>query len=116
MAYLAGEAILNFGGPDAWRLTLASTAVIGALLFIVRLGTPESPRWLLSKGRHAEAEAIIRRVYGPEFGLDNLPVQAEGKTFLCQPAPFRLRQAHGVCGDFLDLLRHSGICRLCLCP
>ncbi|MBH3070813.1 MFS transporter [Serratia marcescens] len=80
VAYLAGEAILNFGGPDAWRLTLASTAVIGALLFIVRLGTPESPRWLLSKGRHAEAEAIIRRVYGPEFGLDNLPVQAEGKN------------------------------------
>ncbi len=79
VAYLAGEAILNFGGPDAWRLTLASTAVIGALLFIVRLGTPESPRWLLSKGRHAEAEAIIRRVYGPEFGLDNLPVQAESK-------------------------------------
>ncbi|MGP0988578.1 MFS transporter [Serratia sp. CY66160] len=80
VAYLAGEAILNFGGPDAWRLTLASTAVIGALLFIVRLGTPESPRWLLSKGRHAEAEAIIRRVYGPEFGLDNLPVQAESKN------------------------------------
>jgi MFS transporter, putative metabolite transport protein len=80
VAYLAGEAILNFGGPDAWRLTLASTAIIGALLFIVRLGTPESPRWLLSKGRHAEAEAIIRRVYGPEFGLDNLPVQAESKN------------------------------------
>ncbi|MGM7652461.1 MFS transporter [Serratia marcescens] len=80
VAYLAGEAILNFGGPDAWRLTLASTAVIGAMLFIVRLGTPESPRWLLSKGRHAEAEAIIRRVYGPEFGLDNLPVQAESKN------------------------------------
>lgn len=80
VAYLAGEAILNFGGPDVWRLTLASTAVIGALLFIVRLGTPESPRWLLSKGRHAEAEAIIRRVYGPEFGLDNLPVQAESKN------------------------------------
>ncbi|EOZ9291423.1 MFS transporter [Serratia marcescens] len=80
VAYLAGEAILNFGGPDAWRLTLASTAVIGALLFIVRLGPPESPRWLLSKGRHAEAEAIIRRVYGPEFGLDNLPVQAESKN------------------------------------
>ncbi|HFK4667652.1 TPA: MFS transporter [Serratia marcescens] len=80
VAYLAGEAILNFSGPDAWRLTLASTAVIGALLFIVRLGTPESPRWLLSKGRHAEAEAIIRRVYGPEFGLDNLPVQAESKN------------------------------------
>jgi putative MFS transporter len=80
VAYLTGEAILHFGGPDAWRLTLASTAVIGALLFLVRLGTPESPRWLMSKGRHAEAEAIIRRVYGPEYGLDNLPAQAESKN------------------------------------
>lgn len=79
-AYLTGEAILNVGGPDAWRLTLASTAVIGILLFAVRLGTPESPRWLMSKGRHAEAEAIIRRVYGAQFSLDNLPVQAESKN------------------------------------
>jgi putative MFS transporter len=79
-AYLAGEAILHFGGPEAWRLALASTALIGALLFIVRLGTPESPRWLMSKGRHAEAEAIVRQVYGPDFSLDNLPVQAESKN------------------------------------
>lgn len=79
-AYLAGEAILHLGGPEAWRLALASTALIGALLFIVRLGTPESPRWLMSKGRHVEAEAIIRQVYGPDFSLDNLPVQAESKN------------------------------------
>ena len=79
-AYLVGEALLNFGGPEAWRLTLASTAVIGGLLFLVRLGTPESPRWLIGKGRHAEAEVIIRRVYGADFGLQNLPAQAESKN------------------------------------
>lgn len=79
-AYLTGEAILNFGGPEAWRFTLASTAVIGVLLFLVRLGTPESPRWLISKGRHQEAEAIIRRVYGASFSLKNLPEQADCKN------------------------------------
>lgn len=78
-AYLAGEAILHFGGENAWRLALASTAVIGAMLFLVRLGTPESPRWLIGKGRHAEAETIIRKVYGDDFGLANLPEQAESK-------------------------------------
>ena len=76
-AYLVGEALLNFGGAEAWRYTLASTAIIGALLFIVRMGTPESPRWLISKGRHQEAEAVIRRVYGASFSLKNLPAQPE---------------------------------------
>lgn len=74
-SYLVGEAILHTAGENGWRLALASTAVIGAILFILRLGTPESPRWLLSKGRPEEADAVIKKVYGPEFGIRNLPEQ-----------------------------------------
>ncbi|BAU74083.1 MFS transporter [Metapseudomonas furukawaii] len=79
-AYVVGEIILRSGGQDAWRLVLASAVVVGAVLFALRLGTPESPRWLLSKGREAEAERVIRQVYGPEFSLRNLPEQRERKT------------------------------------
>ncbi|SDI71129.1 MFS transporter, putative metabolite transport protein [Pseudomonas flavescens] len=78
-AYVIGNLILGSGGDDAWRLVLASAAVIGALLFLVRLGTPESPRWLLSKGRDAEADGIIKQVYGAGFSLDNLPEQPKEK-------------------------------------
>jgi putative MFS transporter len=79
LAYIVGNLILGSGNADAWRLVLASPAVIGVLLLLVRIGTPESPRWLLSKGRTAEAEGVIRKVYGPSFSLLNLPEQAQEK-------------------------------------
>lgn len=79
-AYVVGEAILRHGGDDAWRLVLASAAVIGALLFVIRLGTPESPRWLISKGRSQEAEQVIKRVYGSAFSLRNLPEEPKTRT------------------------------------
>lgn len=76
-AYMLGDFLLRQGGDDAWRLVLASPALIGALLLLVRLGTPESPRWLLSKGRATEAEAVIQGVYGQAFSLHNLPEEPE---------------------------------------
>lgn len=83
LSYMVGNFILARGGDEAWRIVLASSAVLGLLLLIVRLGTPESPRWLVSKGRLAEAESIIKKVYGPSFSLANMPEQAlEAKVSL----------------------------------
>lgn len=89
-AYLAGDIILRLAGEDSWRYVLASTSVIGMLLFLVRIGTPESPRWLIAHGRNREAEQIIKKVYGDHYSLTHLPEQpVENKV------------------SFLDLL-HSG--------
>ncbi|CAM3779475.1 putative metabolite transport protein YaaU [Pseudomonas reidholzensis] len=78
-AYVIGDLILRHGGDESWRLVLASPVVIGAVLFVLRMGTPESPRWLLSKGRAAEAEAVIKQVYGNDFSLRNLPEEPKQK-------------------------------------
>lgn len=72
-AYIAGELILRSAGPDAWRWALASAAVPGAIFLFLRAGTPESARWLLSQGRVTEADKVIKKVYGEQYSIQNLP-------------------------------------------
>ncbi|QIK62732.1 MFS transporter [Leucobacter viscericola] len=44
---------------DGWRWAFAIGAVPAMYALAVRWGLPESPRWLLGKGRAAEAERIV---------------------------------------------------------
>lgn len=45
---------------DGWRWAFALGAIPAAYALLVRWGLPESPRWLSSRGRDAEASAIVR--------------------------------------------------------
>ncbi len=57
--------LLRNGGAQTWRPLLATEAVVAALFFVLRLSAPESPHWLMSRGRFAEAaQAFIRIVPG----------------------------------------------------
>lgn len=47
-------------GDNGWRWGFALGAVPALYAIYVRMGLPESVRFLESKGRHAEAEAIVR--------------------------------------------------------
>ena len=47
--------------PNGWRWALALGAVPAVYAVLVRLRLPESVRFLESKGRHDEAEAVVRR-------------------------------------------------------
>ncbi|BAO90316.1 putative membrane protein [Caballeronia cordobensis] len=67
-AYLAGFAMREIG-PDAWRIMLAASGVPALLILPFRLIVPESPLWLMKRGRGDEALAIVRRRFGPDVTL-----------------------------------------------
>ena len=42
-----------------WRLAFLTGAVLGVVVFLMRMWIPESPRWLAIHGREAEGEAVV---------------------------------------------------------
>ncbi|WP_016693878.1 MULTISPECIES: MFS transporter [Rhodococcus] len=57
---------------NGWRWALAVGLVPAAYALVVRFGLPESVRYLESRGRHAEAEAIVRD-YEQSAGVTSVP-------------------------------------------
>ncbi|SDS41658.1 MFS transporter, sugar porter (SP) family [Nocardioides scoriae] len=45
-----------------WRISIGAAAVPALLMLLLQLRLPESPRWLVKRGRRDEAEAVLRRV------------------------------------------------------
>ncbi|AOB30918.1 MFS transporter [Bordetella sp. H567] len=83
-------------GPEyGWRAGFALGAVLALAILLVRRDVPESPRWLLSHGREAQAlriiEAIEAEVIAREGGL--APVAAS-VTFGRRAAPTLREVAH----------------------
>ncbi|WP_297199478.1 MFS transporter, partial [uncultured Pluralibacter sp.] len=63
LASVAGHVLVT-DSPDAWRWLLASAALPALAITLLRIGTPESPRWLMRQGRIGEAHDIVRRFLG----------------------------------------------------
>ena len=77
---LLDPAVMN---PEwGWRAAFLIGALLAFVIFFMRLWLPESPRWLITHGRAAEAEAIVAEI---ESGL-----RRQGHTIPDTPAA-RLR-------------------------
>ncbi|GED30012.1 MFS transporter [Brevibacillus centrosporus] len=75
-----GHYLANYG-EDAWRWMLVSTAIPSILVLLLRLGTPESPRWLIQKGRKDEALYILQKYIHPAAVIDETSIDEEGEQY-----------------------------------
>lgn len=57
---------LGFSYIESWRWMLGVIALPGALFLIGVLGLPESPRWLVLRGRHDDASAVLQKLRGDD--------------------------------------------------
>src|SRR3954470_5074576 len=68
LAFIMNAIIGNVWADHAgvWRYMLAVAALPAIALFVGMMSMPESPRWLISKGRHDEALSVLMQVRSPE--------------------------------------------------
>ncbi|CAL9616967.1 Inner membrane metabolite transport protein YgcS [Streptomyces sp. enrichment culture] len=71
-AYVVGYAMAELAGDSSWRWMLASGAVLSGVILLMRIGTPESPLWLVSKGRTAQAQEAIRKALDRTVSVEEL--------------------------------------------
>ncbi len=71
---------LLISGEHTWRWMLGSSAILAVIVMYGRWLTPESPRWLLSKGRTEEARQVIKKVWGEQYDIENLEEESKQET------------------------------------
>ncbi|MDE3203615.1 MAG: MFS transporter [Acidobacteriota bacterium] len=69
---------LAVSAATSWRYMFVLGGVVALVVLFFRRRIPESPRWLVSQGRHLEAEAVMAsleagdgRLHGPQSRIDD---------------------------------------------
>jgi len=64
-AFKSGSSFLT--EDNVWRYMLGVEMIPAVLYFLLLFFVPKSPRWLFSKNRNAEGQAVLERLHGAEF-------------------------------------------------
>ncbi|VAH44394.1 unnamed protein product [Triticum turgidum subsp. durum] len=73
LGYVSNYAFARLPFHLSWRVMLGIGAVPSALLALMVFGMPESPRWLVMKGRLADARAVLAKTSDtPEEAVERL--------------------------------------------
>jgi MFS family permease len=81
----------NADSTQNWRLFLATEGAIAALFFLLRLFEPDSPHWLMIRGRFAEAgQAFIRIMPEQREAVLQITGEAGNQSLATPVAPAKL--------------------------
>jgi MFS transporter, SP family, xylose:H+ symportor len=56
--------LMSWNVQSGWRWMFTAVAIPAAVFLAASFGIPESPRWLLARGRRDQAERVLRRIGG----------------------------------------------------
>jgi putative MFS transporter len=99
-AYFVGFALQSIG-PSAWRWMLASSALPCLIVLPLRHGIPETPVWLMSRGRTRDASAAVTRALGPGYGPPPAAVMAQPARWSQLLGPALRRRSAVACTIFV---------------
>ena len=69
---MAGDTLWNkIMHTEAWRGMLGSETMPALLFFLIIFFIPESPKWLIVKGRTEKASAVLSKIYGTSEEVTN---------------------------------------------
>ena len=71
LAFLSNYVIAQIDtGPSAWRWMFGIQAVPSAVFFVLMFLTPDTPRWLVARGRVDEARSVLNRLGTDTDGVE----------------------------------------------
>jgi sugar porter (SP) family MFS transporter len=92
LAFLSNYVIASLAPPDvAWRWMFAIVAVPSVLFLVVTFLLPDSPRWLVVKGRDGEARGVMTRLgfLDPEAEVAHMRQAAARDVAASKPSLFQ---------------------------
>ncbi|TKX20397.1 sugar transporter-like protein 32 [Elsinoe australis] len=82
-AYFYDFGLSYVGGPMAWRLPIATQIAFAIPIAILMIPLPESPRWLIQRGRVDDATKVLMQNYGVDEDDEELQTERRSIIDIC---------------------------------